>query len=403
MKQQKQRVIAIDYLRGLLILMVVVNHGAAFTKPFSYLTGDGGLWTSAAELFLILSGLTFAIVRGPQVLSDFRGVLKKTLRRSFIIYTAYISVVFISLLLALTLSARGLPNDVSGPLPVKSGISLILSILSFSYSLGWASFLMYFSIFLIFAPFAMYLLRTHWWYILPAFSAGLFVATRGRAATDIYASFGVWQIYFAMGLMIGRFKQTIKQFNDTAKLELGTYVKTAIVGATTLMITVSVLLNFSIYPTVTHLTAAGWMPLKIQAAYIHLRNLKPALDSLFMDGRTGWLRPLLALMAFVSVWLIYHKYQNYILKKSGRLFITMGQRTLAIFIAQAIIIPLIYTIGLPPSFASSLLLTGLLILAVWVVARTKFSMEAFRLYFSAWRNSFYEAKYSYLYRSESDS
>src|SRR5262249_23688398 len=116
MKQAKQRVIALDYFRGLFILAPVLNHAMLFSMPFAYLVGAGRLWTSAAELLIMLSGLTFGIVRSDKIKSDFVSVYKKTLRRAGQIYFMNILVVVLSLALALMVTSRGLTNDVDGAL-----------------------------------------------------------------------------------------------------------------------------------------------------------------------------------------------------------------------------------------------------------------------------------------------
>jgi hypothetical protein len=400
MKQPKQRVLAIDYFRGVLILIVILNHAAIFSKPFSYLVGDGGLWTSAAELFLVLSGLTFAIVRGPQVLSNFKQVLKKSVRRAAIIYAVNIAVVFLSLLLALIFVSHGLPNDVDGPLPTKNGMPLAISILTYTYSIGWASFLMYFSIFVLLAPFAMYLLKTKYWAALPTASLAIFIAAHSQATHSIYVSFGIWQIYFAMGLIIGRFRHSLNGLNKTIKPRLLEYSKLAVLYVAGAMLGISALLNFPIYPFIGHLAQGGWLPIKVQAAYIHLLSYKPLFDNLFMNTRTGWLRPLMTLFVFTAGYIIYKKYERKILDKSGKFMITMGQNTISIFAAQAIIIPVIAALNLPNALVMNTILTSFLILVMWYIAQADISKAALLNYLGDLKLSYRTNKYSYLSRYE---
>src|SRR5690348_10363022 len=114
MKNPKQRVVAIDYFRGICILVVVLNHSMVFSMPFAYLSGASMLWTSAAEVFLLLSGLTLGIVRGPKIKEDFWQLFKKMWQRAGGIYLLNILVVALSLLMAESLISYGLSNNVLG-------------------------------------------------------------------------------------------------------------------------------------------------------------------------------------------------------------------------------------------------------------------------------------------------
>src|SRR4051812_29936590 len=63
MKKKKDRVVALDYFRGICILIILLSHSAQFSYPIAYLSGMGLLWTSAAEMFFLLSGITLGVVR----------------------------------------------------------------------------------------------------------------------------------------------------------------------------------------------------------------------------------------------------------------------------------------------------------------------------------------------------
>jgi hypothetical protein len=398
MKNPKERVIAIDYFRGLCILAVAINHSWAFSMPFTYIAGAGGFWTSAAEMFLLLSGLTFAVVRGDAVLTDFKRVLKKTWRRAAIIYFVDISMVVVSLLIALSLVAHNLPNDVLGTLPSHNGFRLMVDIFTFSYSIGWATFLMYYSVLLLLAPFIMRALRTRFWITMPLFSILIFIASRHNALTNIYYTFGVWQTYFVAGLTIGRFRKSITAYLASLKPSTFNYMRTAVLSLTAAMMSVSILLNYNIYHYVAVLTDQGWLPVKLKGAYMHFLTTKPIFDNLFMNIRTGSLRPVMALLVFTSAYLIYQKHKEAILYKTGSFMITMGHNTMAVFAAQAIAIPAIAALGLPKNLWMNALSTSFLILLMWVVAQ--FSRQNLKLYVTSLRNTFYETKHAYLQQHE---
>lgn len=396
MKMQKQRVIAIDFFRGVCILAVILNHAALFSLPFAYISGDGSLWTSAAEMFLLLSGVTYAIVRGDKVRSDFGYVLKRTWRRAGIIYLVNISIVIISLLLALFLTSRGLPNDVLGPLPADSGLPLALKIVSYTYSIGWATFLMYYSMLLIAAPFVMYTLRSRYWLAVPVLSIALFLLDRHPA--NIFLSVGLWQIYFVIGLTAARFRNQISGLLNQA--ETRRLANRAFLPATALMLAINVMLNYPVGSYIVRLTNAGWLPFKFEAAYIHMEGHLPTLNYLLMNTRAGLLRPTATMMVATSAYLIYSKYEERLLRRTGRFILTMGRNTMAVFAAQAIAIPCLAAINLPHRFFDNLLLTSFLVGCMWMVARAEVSKAGLERYVSELKMSFLAAKNGYVQRLE---
>ena len=120
MADKKDRVIAIDYFRGLAMLAVILNHGAVFTYPYTYLVGEGRLWTGAAEMFFLLSGITLWIVRGDKLANDFKNVLIRSWKRAVSIYALSIIIAILSLSIAVFLTARNLPVDTPQAIPIAS-------------------------------------------------------------------------------------------------------------------------------------------------------------------------------------------------------------------------------------------------------------------------------------------
>src|SRR4051812_35503169 len=100
MKQQKQRVIAIDYFRGIFILMILLTHSMIFSMPFAYLGGAARLWTGPAEMFMLLSGITYAVVRGDQITTAFKQIVIKTWKRAARFYALSFILVVLSLCLS---------------------------------------------------------------------------------------------------------------------------------------------------------------------------------------------------------------------------------------------------------------------------------------------------------------
>ncbi len=75
----------IDFLRGLAIVFVVVNH-LGMTSLFQLLTQEAVGFVSGAELFVLFSGLVVGMVYGPRVKDDFGKVVDLTTRRAGKLY-----------------------------------------------------------------------------------------------------------------------------------------------------------------------------------------------------------------------------------------------------------------------------------------------------------------------------
>jgi hypothetical protein len=404
MKHAKDRVIALDYFRGMFMIMVLLNHALVFSLPFAMLAGAGILWTTAAEMFLLISGITFWIVRSKTVRLDFSGVMKKTLRRAAYIYALDILVVVASLLLSLYLSSHGLTNDVDGVAPDKQGIGLLADILTFKYTLGWANFLMYYSVFLLFAPVALYVLTTKLWAAVPLVSMLIFIRySLDASQIGIYGTFAIWQAYFFLGLAVGRLRLPILGAYNKLSKRLARITAKSVAAVGCIVLTLSIFLEFNFYPTAARLTDSGWLPAKALGAYTHYLNLKPRLDHLFVNSRAGILRPFVAVLLLATFYIFYQKYKQPILKYSGKFVNSFGADTLWIFVAQAIAIPLIAALPISRNNTNNLILTLFLILSMWALTQRRLFNARFKAYVINLQTSYSEAKYAYLQRYDDGS
>ncbi|HET9850565.1 MAG TPA: OpgC domain-containing protein [Candidatus Saccharimonadales bacterium] len=328
--KNKKRVIAIDYFRGACMLAVVINHASLFNNPLTYLAGAGRLWTGAAEMFFLLSGITFTLVRGKLAHSDFRQVLSKSWRRAAQLYVLNFLVILASLTLAFWLGAKGHSYNMPGSLPSGSFGQLMVGVLSLQYGFGWASFLMYYSIFLLLAPFALKLLYSRLWLVVPLISAGLFAANFFHPLASTYYFFFVWQIYFFLGMSLSRWRKlALNWYRALAKYPRRGLNAAILIcaGATAIL---GGLLAFKPGVVAARIPHFGWF-LAHQAGFNHY----------FQASRTGLLRPLAALLVLASAYIIYKKYEKFLLAKTGKLVNSIGRASLTVFTAQAIAIPVV--------------------------------------------------------------
>lgn len=94
----------VDFLRGLAIVFVVVNH-VGMTSLFQLFTQEALGFVSGAELFVLFSGLVLGMVFGPRVKDNFGDVVDHTTKRAGKLYatalTVLVGVFLISLIPAI--------------------------------------------------------------------------------------------------------------------------------------------------------------------------------------------------------------------------------------------------------------------------------------------------------------
>jgi len=168
------------------------------------------------------------------------------------------------------------------------------------------------------------------------------------------------------------------------------------------MLSLSVLLDFHIYNWVARWTVEGIFPSKLQHVYAHLMDHKPIFDFLFLETRTGVLRPVMAISVLAAAYLLYQKHKSWLLNRTGQFVNTMGSNTLWLFVAQAFAIPLLAALPINRNLASNLLLTVALVSLMWLVAIRHRLRQAAVAYLSDLREAYYRGKYSYLYRAENE-
>lgn len=403
MKQAKQRVITLDYFRGLCILIIVLSHSSIYTSPYAYLSGMGRLWVSAAEFFFLLSGLTLGVVRGGAIVKDFKTVTRKSWARARDLYLLYLVTALATVLIIPFVKSQRM-LELLGAAHLAGPVQLLTQIATFHYSPGLANFLMYYAVYLIPAPLLLYALYKyrHAWSVVLALSAGLYaVNTLSPSAMPIIHSstwFATWQLYFVIGMVLARFRpKLINLFyglNDRLSRLLYGFISSAAAG----VLLVSAALGFGMRPILTNLTNQGWLPHKLLGAYTRLLWHKPTLDSLLMDAREGILRPVAVLIVLSAGYLVYQRHKETVLKHTGRFVTAMGRETLWVFVAQAMAVPLLSALPLRRNLLTNTLLTLVLFGSLYAVAVRRTVKTWAANYLEGLRLSYNEAKYSYLQR-----
>lgn len=91
-RDSRSRDSRVDMLRGMAIILVVVNH-IGVTSLFQLFTQEAIGFVSGAELFVLLSGLVLGMVYGPKARDGFGDVASRTSRRAGKLYVTALTVV----------------------------------------------------------------------------------------------------------------------------------------------------------------------------------------------------------------------------------------------------------------------------------------------------------------------
>lgn len=192
-----QRMKTLDYLRGLFILIIIIDHLWRWPNLFQFISGRGELWVSAAEGFVIISGLLVGYVRGRKGLRlKMSEISKKLVARGALLYLwAYITTI---LLVAASWYLSFSSNIAFVPYNKSDWGGLIKDVLLLQYTHSLTHFLYLYAIFLFLSPLFIWLLRNRLWYLATVISfLGWFI---GTVTTNEWLQ---WQILFFIPAIIG--------------------------------------------------------------------------------------------------------------------------------------------------------------------------------------------------------
>jgi hypothetical protein len=191
------RIEALDYLRGVFILIIIIDHLWRWPNPFQYISGRGELWVSAAEGFVIISGLLVGYIRGRKNLKlPFVDVSKKLIMRGLMLYAWAIITTLVLVALSWTLTFKSSIAFI--PYAPFDWLSVIRDTVLLSYAHTLTHFLYLYAIFLALAPLLVWLLRRRLWWI------GVLISVALWWAGVVYnVEWMQWQILFYLPATAG--------------------------------------------------------------------------------------------------------------------------------------------------------------------------------------------------------
>lgn len=213
------RIEALDYLRGFFILVIIVDHLWRWPNLFQYVSGRGELWASAAEGFVIISGLLVGYVRGRKGLKKaFGEISRKLMLRSLMLYAwAIISTV---VLVAASWYLTFRSNIAHVPYDRFDWTGVLTDAVRLDYTHMLTHFLYLYAIFLFVSPAVIWLLRKRLWWVGGIASTALWWV--GIVSNVEWMQ---WQILFFIPAIAGFYlDQLIAYFRNVPKLWLYAFI-----------------------------------------------------------------------------------------------------------------------------------------------------------------------------------
>lgn len=340
------RLVTLDHLRGFFIVVIIVDHLSRWPSLFALISGKALLWITAAEGFVIISGLLIGYVRGFKnrhlAMTE---VTKKLLGRAGLLYLWSIigTLAYTAILWYIPLQggAPGLLFDRG------DWWNVFIQVATFQTPFVWVHFLTLYALFLAASPLAVWLLRHNKAWLVVALSLGLLVI---GWQTHIEAL--QWQALFFIPSVAGYYLEHIQ----TKWQKLATHVRlrltTLTLAVTGVTLALSIIATF--YPNL-------------------INDLASYLNSLFAKDTISIWRLVLAFVWFVGFLLLFNLAKRWIGKWLGWLLLPIGTRSLTAYILHGLVIVVVsyFTIAGDNLLINSLL--GLFaILGVWALLRLPF-------------------------------
>ena len=218
-----KRDLRLDLLRGFCILVMVVDHIGGETSWLYYITGGNRFVVSAAEGFVLLSGISMGMVHHVVIhTKGVRAMFEKVIGRAWFLYalTVILTLAFAAVSTALGDPYTGLQT------PARSRTEFAFSVITFHRTYTLTDVLVLYTLLVLMAgPLLWLIARGHSGPVL----AGSITAwaifqlwperiPRAWQITDGGFPFSAWQLMFVVGLLIGYHRWHLTEYLRPSRL-----------------------------------------------------------------------------------------------------------------------------------------------------------------------------------------
>lgn len=327
-KEKRERILALDLLRGVFLLEIIIAHIAWHPSFFTFIGGGNQLPASAAEGFFTISGLLVGYLYGPRVLKDRKNIFAKIWKRAFLLYCLATFFTFFYTAWA-TLDPT---TPVYQTIYAREPWRFIVDTLTLRYAFGWAEFLNRYALFMLFAPFVVRLVAKGRAWIVAIVSFTIWLLLR---EVDRFLPFSAWQLVFMFGIVIGYYLPHLEQWFRSHSRSLRDSVFAIIC-----------LVALGSYIFSLFLFIAAPITLPPDSALVELRNqLVPYFDK----NHLAPARVAVGAVWFTALYMSFRRYEKQIAKYTHGVLEVLGKQSLFVYSLHAFILFIIdlYFIPMP--------------------------------------------------------
>lgn len=327
-KINRERILALDLLRGAFLLEIISFHIIWSPSLFIFIGGGGRLPASAAEGFFAISGLLVGYLYGPKVLKETKKIFKKIWKRAALLYGLSVFFTLFYTVWAL------LEPESSKHATMWAGtpFEFFRKTFMLTYTFGWADFLSRYAIFMLFAPFAVWLIAKGRAWVVAITSAAVWFFFRH---TDIFLPYSAWQVIFMFSIILGYYLPHIESWFRYLSRTYRTIIAGTICSAALITYVASMILLVIIpifYPdNQTFATFSGQL-----MSYFDKDHLDPA-------------RIAIGILWFTALYMTFRRHEKAISRYTRGILEVFGRQSLLVYCTHAFILFAIDIYFVPPA------------------------------------------------------
>lgn len=357
--QTNKRIETFDLMRGFFVLVIIIDHLQRWPGIFDWITGQGRLWVSAAEGFILISGIMIGLVRGRKNIQlPIKEVAKKLWKRAALLYFCAIFAAIATLGIVTIWHTNFTPyppgiDSYSAP----TFLGKIYETFTLRGTFGWSVFLMQYAVYLFVAPLFIYMLRKGLWWVGLLASAAVWLYGFGNNQYLLS-----WQFLFYIGATIGFYYHSIQ--NKWQSFAYHKQITSAAIVFAAISLASSVFVIFG-WPIVKQ----SWSPITYEA----MLQWRTVIDPLFTRSELLPLHLIITLLWFYTLYSVFVRYDSTIKKYFGWLLLRFGQNSLPIYVTQGFVV--VFISGTLPT-TNSILMNSMIISATilfiwWMTTKFK--------------------------------
>jgi hypothetical protein len=362
--------LALDLLRGTFLIEIIVAHIAWRPSFYTYISGGNQLPASAAEGFFAISGIIVGYLYGPRVLKETKKVFTKIWKRAALLW-------FLATFFTLFYTAWATldpANPVYQTIYGRESWKFLIDTFTLRHAFGWADFLNRYAMFMLFAPFAVWLVAKGraWVVVIASFVVWFFLRE-----VDRFLPFSAWQIIFFYGIILGYYLPNIESWFHKLKMKLQRNIVVVVcsVAVTSYILSVFV---FIVAPHYFTIDGSGMLLRDSLAPYFNKHYVAPA--------RIG-----IGILWFTCLYILYRRYEKQISKYTRGALELLGRQSLFVFSLHALIL-FVIDLYLPPipgmAVWQNTLVTTAVLLIIYIATYNRASIiEYFRALYRNQQNN----------------